>query len=233
MTATTITAATATTGQATTAGNDGTLVLQTGPAGSPVNALTLDASGNATFVGSMLGNLSLINLGSASSDVSLLIGQTGYIDYTAQTSQALHVATADNQAYEMIIMAAGNGNTAAVTTLSPNNTTYTNFFATEGAGDSGGSVIGYGQYNNAFVLSVSHDIRQGRYFISTKTTSKVVSAHVAGVNTLNLYWVNFICAWQAVASSIGAGDTTTVWTSLGTITFPIASTGRVLIKRVA
>jgi len=44
MTTNTLTAST--TGIATAGGNDGTLTIQTGPAGSPVNAITINASGN-------------------------------------------------------------------------------------------------------------------------------------------------------------------------------------------
>jgi len=53
MTATTITAGDANSGLIQSAGNDGTLVLQTGPAGGKVSAVSLDASGNAAILGSM------------------------------------------------------------------------------------------------------------------------------------------------------------------------------------
>ena len=49
MTQTIITAGDASTGLVTAAGNDGTLVLQSGPAGSKVNALVLDATGKVSL----------------------------------------------------------------------------------------------------------------------------------------------------------------------------------------
>ena len=51
MAQTTITAGDATSGGiVATGGNDGTMVLQTGPAGSKVNALAIDAAGTPTFI---------------------------------------------------------------------------------------------------------------------------------------------------------------------------------------
>lgn len=49
MTATTITAAGASDSLAITSGNDGTLVIQSGPTGAKVNALTLSSAGVPTF----------------------------------------------------------------------------------------------------------------------------------------------------------------------------------------
>lgn len=50
MTASIITAATASSGLVYSSGNDGTLKLQSGPAGSPVDALTFAADGTPTFL---------------------------------------------------------------------------------------------------------------------------------------------------------------------------------------
>ena len=53
MTATTLTASGASDSSALSSGNDGTLVIQTGPSGGKVNALTLDAAGGAALLGAL------------------------------------------------------------------------------------------------------------------------------------------------------------------------------------
>jgi len=57
-----------TSGIATAGGNDGSLYIQTGPAGSPVNAITINSSGQATLLNTPLittPNASLLNVGVA------------------------------------------------------------------------------------------------------------------------------------------------------------------------
>ena len=53
MTTTTLTAGGASDGLALVPGNDGTLLLQTGPTGAKVNALALDATGNGALLGTL------------------------------------------------------------------------------------------------------------------------------------------------------------------------------------
>ena len=234
MAQTIITAGDATSGGIVAAGgNDGTMVLQTGAAGSKVNALAIDAAGNATFYGAV--NQPMINNTGAASDVTLAINQQAYIDVSASTSTALKIATADNQMYEVVMMMSGNGNTTGYPILSPNNTTYTNFIYHTGIVEYAGSASYLGDYQSGFPLCRNGDIRQTRAIISTKTTSKSLTYTGASYwGGSGLYWCSAIAVWLSVAAnSSAASDTTTAWTSLGTITFPVAATGRIYIKRLA
>jgi len=67
MTTTTITAST--TGLSTFGGNDGTLTIQTGPAGSPVNAITISSAGQATLLSPLVAGAT-ITLGTAQATTS-------------------------------------------------------------------------------------------------------------------------------------------------------------------
>lgn len=197
--------------------------------------LSLDGSGNLTVAGSFIGNQSLINNGSASTDTTLLIGQTAYIDYTSQTSLALKIATGDNQAYELTIMASGNSTAASTPPfLNPNNTTYTNFFIANFIYTNSGTLSGAALYYSALPIAYNGDVKQSKCFISTKTTSKTVAFQSTTSNsTTGAWYATGEAAWVATASTQTPSDSSVAWTSLGTISFPVASTGRVLIKRVA
>jgi len=67
MTTTTITAST--TGLSTFGGNDGSMTLQTGPAGSPVNAITINSAGQATLLSPLVAGAT-ITLGTAQATTS-------------------------------------------------------------------------------------------------------------------------------------------------------------------
>lgn len=185
----------------------------------------------------LLGAHGMVNLAGLSSDVTLKIGQTGFIDFTAATSVPLHIATGDNQLYELTIMAAGNTGSNGATAglmLNPNNTTYTNFFTTNTTNNANGAQgLGF-YYLSAFMLSI-YDPRSVKSTISTKTASKWVmsSATCLYSATSQLQQENLNGTWMAAASSYSTGDTTTLWTSLGTLVFQTAATGRAIIKRLA
>ena len=77
------------------------------------------------------------------------------------------------------------------------------------------------------------DTRQSYARVSTKTNAK--SSVFSGIAYDGTSPRSFSGAavWQASASSTTTSDTTTAWTSLGTLTFPVTTTARVYIKRVA
>jgi len=76
MTQTIITAGDASTGLVTAAGNDGTLVLQSGPAGGKVNALSIDAGGNVTPA-ALIGGKQLVLATAVASTSGTFIDFTG------------------------------------------------------------------------------------------------------------------------------------------------------------
>ena len=177
----------------------------------------------------------LVNNTGAGADVSLTVGQTAYVDFSAATSVLLHIATGDNQLYELVIEAAGNAGATNITTLNPNNTTYTNFFADFGYYSNSTGPGQIAQYSNGFMIGFNGDPRFIGVKVSTKTTSKTVTGQSLNFNSLpTVISCYHSSVWQSSASSSGAaGDTTTAWTSLGTLSFPVAATGRAYIKRIA
>jgi len=177
----------------------------------------------------------VINNTGASADVSLAVGQLAYVDVSAATTALLRIATGDNQLYELNLQMTGNGNTSGYPILSPNNASYTNFIYHTGIAESGGSAVNLGDYQSGFPLCRNGDIRQTRVTLSTKTTSKHATYLGAVYYTATaVYWSSGIANWLSAASNSAATtDTTTAWTSLGTVAFPVAATGRIYIRRLA
>lgn len=204
-----------------------------GGAASTVDALTV--IGALTVGGNPLDTTfqQLVNNTGASSDVSLAVGQLSYVDVSAATSVPLKIATGDNQEYEISVLAAGGTGVTANLTLSPNNTTYTNFFRTDGWITSGGASSYIAAFYNNFIIGYNVDAKRALARVSTKLTSKSVIFESVGYTGATSYWAKGATTWQATASNTAAADSTTAWTSLGTITFPVAATGRIYIRRLA
>jgi hypothetical protein len=201
-----------------------------------VGTSTIQAASTAFAMSAAAAAVSaLTNNTSASSDISLNVGQAAYIDISGATSVPLHIATGDNQAYEIDLLVTPSSGSATPTLLLPNNSSYTNYFVYGGAYGSAQNSSSGGQsaYTNGFAL-VPQAAAASKSFVSTKTAAK-------GVNTLGssqngssyiISWNSF-SAWLAAASTQSTFDTTTAWTSLGTITFPSATSGRIIIRRIA
>lgn len=169
----------------------------------------------------------IIDLTSATSDYLLGVGETAKITYTSATSVPLHIATQEGL-YEFTI--SGNLSTTVANDNSisvlPNNTTYSAQFTEVGykisSGNNSAIVLdaSTNQFNTAWSNAVSANLS-----ISTKTTAKtlqgtVLNKRVNGTTehfTISSFW----------------NDTSTAWTSLGTITFPFAQSGIIVIKRIA
>lgn len=122
--------------------------------------------------------------------------------------------------------------------LLPNNSSITNMFEYSMLFSNASTPVSSSGFANSFVLAYS-DPRLVRNTISTKTICKSIlsiSNQLAGTSSANWQLITeYISShWQATASTHGPGDTTTAWTSLGTIssaTFPL--TGRIVVKRLA
>ena len=171
--------------------------------------------------------MQIIDLTSATSDYLLGVGETAKITYTSATSVPLHIATQEGL-YEFTI--SGNLSTTVANdnniSVLPNNTTYSAQFTEVGykisSGNSSAIVLdaSTNQFNTAWSNAVSANLS-----ISTKTTAKtlqgtVLNKRVNGTTehfTISSFWNN----------------TSTAWTSLGTITFPFAQSGIIIIKRIA
>ena len=162
-------------------------------------------------------------LNNSGSDIVLHVGEASYQDISSATSLALHVACGDNQEYLYGMLLEGGGSTSAQISLAPNNTTYSGAIACQFINASGSTLSGGASSAASFVMG------QGAPFqvfgsISTKTVAKGLTGSgqllVSGTRYLN----DWNCNWA---------DTTTLWSSLGTFTFPLSNTGRVIIRRVA
>jgi len=159
----------------------------------------------------------------ASSDYALAVGETAKITFTSTTSVPLHISTSQGE-YEITILGASNiGTSDSFTSLQANN-----------ANQSSGSFVSdsYGeQSNQAFWGASGTDvvayigvggIIRATVRVSTFTTCKAMCSTVHGkrtnrqVSTTNTYW----------------NDTTTSWTSLGTIKFSISQSGTIIIRRI-
>lgn len=173
----------------------------------------------------------IVNLSAASVDYDLAIGETAYVDFTAQTSVPLHVQTGQG-VYELFIDASASSTaTSCDVILNPNNTTYANEFT---RGDL--------QISHAFADSGAHTPEGWHYpmpalyvwtlgvasfiklTISTKTVIKAVLAHVSGITETDHVTYVTSAHWT---------DRSRAWTSLGTLTWTYAKTGRAVIRRIA
>lgn len=180
----------------------------------------------------------IIDLSATTSDYLLGVGETAKITYSGVTSCSLHVKTEEG-VYELTI------DQPYVTTnsveggvgLSPNETTYSNSFVfsesrTDNLINVADGVASFTGWHNGATCSnfpIGYPyIMAGKYRISTKTNSKSIIGQCVrlGGTTAPLTMQNevFSGIWK---------DTTTVWSSLGKITFPFAQSGTILIKRIA
>ena len=169
-----------------------------------------------------------VNLSSATSDYSLSVGQVAYISFTNATSVPLYIATQNGTYYEMAIVSSNSagtsGGTAAGVFLNPNNTSYSNAFTYIEAylTNSGSFNTGYDTLSNFRIGAIITCVKA---YIVNFTTNKHINMVYNETGYSSCPVLNIAtCNWN---------DTTTSWTSLGTITFPQASSGFVLVRRLA
>jgi hypothetical protein len=164
--------------------------------------------------------------GYSGSDISLGIGQMAVYDVSAITTQLLRIATGDNQEYEIKVRPTFLAGIASGvnSTLQPNN-------ANTGAGaivrgvifGDGGTPTSAGPATNSFVLDAGFRVYRIDAGVCTRTNGKTLAS-----------W--FRCGDGSVSKEgFETGiwsDTTTPWSSLGTLNFANAITGRIMVKRV-
>jgi hypothetical protein len=174
------------------------------------------------------------DISSRTSDYPLRAGEVVYLNYTNATSVPLHIATEEGE-YEMSILgdssvAYVNGNNLQLspnntaTDTAPNNPTYPTVknLLNYGNGATPGSAFTTTDTTH-FVLNFALSV-QTKSRISTAIKSKSLLSEgfcATGATTyqsqsINSLWINTI----------------TPWTSLGTITFPFAQSGKIIIKRI-
>lgn len=167
-------------------------------------------------------NQGLINLAGQPSDVLMQIGQTGYIDFSGALSVQLHVATNDGQEYEIKVnpnYAAGSA-TTGMSQLLMNNTTYGTSWQSTGIYNGTANSTAQG----VPILTWQQTVWNVLAKVCTRTAGKSVNAiGMAATNT---------GTYSNQVENVMT-DTTTPWTSLGTVTFPVAHSGRILVTRIA
>ena len=165
-----------------------------------------------------------IDNSSASSDVSLSIGQKAYVTANGATSIPLHIATASGQQYEIAMNGSSTyGPGTNYATLEPNNTTYSSAFTSRYLLANGASAFAYAGATNAFDVGIPASPDSAIIRAWTTTAAKRTQSQSQGQTTdvgniegdINSIW----------------NDTTTTWASLGTLVVPIAWTGTVTIER--
>lgn len=195
-------------------------------------SLVLDATLGIQFpgdVGPIVGFSPFDNT-SAVSDVTLQPGESCYITYTSATSIPLYIACGDGQIYELIITNDSSQTLSPSSTaqlyLNPNNTTYTNaFLDTQLYGESvGGTAAANQNTESSATLGYAPNVFFSRATVSTSTIKKYVHAYAhaefAGPSRYN---ENVWSVWN---------DITTVWSSLGTLSYGVAHTGTATVRRI-
>ncbi len=162
-------------------------------------------------------------------DYMLQVGEEAVYDFTNATQVPLKIATQNGMKYQLLLFTDENaGNSGGVNSpiyFYPNNTTYSNAFAYREiiCGDNnifGGNSLTY----SAFCIGMAFSFLT--LLIQNYTKQK-------GITGQELKWgtqphfavtIHFSCSWL---------DTTTQWTSLGTVVFPQSTTGQILVRRLA
>jgi len=192
----------------------------------------LDANGlldlSSTYIKSNVYTFRRVDLTNATSDYMLQVGEEAIINFTNATSVPLRIATQSGTYYEMDVIcftpAIKTGSRGEIF-LNPNNTTYSKAFAFMNVyitdNTSGGS-SGKDTYS---AFRVSWGSSHTRVYIHNITTAK-------SVKLLAHMWESSNGCALAMELTYW-NDTTTAWTSLGTITFPQQTSGYILVRRLA
>jgi len=168
-----------------------------------------------------------VDLSNATSDYMLQVGEEAIIRFTDTTSVPLRIATQSGTYYEMDIVVSNNvgtsGGTPTTIFLNPNNTTYSNAFSYVEI-----FKTNVGPGHNFFTYSafrMGWAIGDVRVYIINFTTHKSVKGIDMQTGTSDAPVVHLYASqWN---------DLTTLWTSLGTITFPQETSGYILVRRLA
>jgi hypothetical protein len=162
--------------------------------------------------------------GYSGADVALGIGQSAIYTVTAVSSLLLRIATGDNQIFSLDISPAlSNANVGGVL-LQPNNVSVTSIFYSQGNFTVGvGWSASFSAPSTVFSLSINAcALHSLMCRIINRTINKAVySDYMSSSSTANTSGF-FKNEWA---------DTTTVWSSLGTLVFNQTLTGLIRVRR--
>ena len=168
-----------------------------------------------------------IDLSNATSDYMLAYDQTAIINYSNATSVPLHIATQNRTSYELKAFSDTQAYTISsgnLTYLYPNNISNVgnvDYNETERYDGGGGNItIIYNSFRIGWFGTFTTQCRIDNFTVN-KTIAGLYRGSVQGVS------------WSMIGAFTNTWeDTTTVWTSLGTIALPVAQSGVILVKRV-
>ncbi len=166
-----------------------------------------------------------VDLSNATSDYNLQVGEEAVINFTNAITVPLRIATQSGTYYEMDLISfvqLRTGINRAIF-LNPNNTTYSNAFLFMNIYHTDDLGLGSGKFTYGG-FRITWAGAHARVYIHNITVAKSVKS--------------FTHTWDTYRSSISIeltywNDTTTAWTSLGTIVFPQAYSGYILVRRLA
>lgn len=163
-----------------------------------------------------------------STDRVLQVGQWAQITAAAATSIPLHIACGDGQVYELTMNGTFTPAAAGASTLLLiNNATLAGNFnrsRTRVVGASTLDGLNSSAADTGFLLSIDPpDILKATIWTTTIKKGMIVDSY--GRDTTNTVY-----SWHAL---IYAADTTTPYSSLGTVILPNAWTGQIVARRVA
>jgi hypothetical protein len=186
--------------------------------------LTVDAKGRVTGATAIPIRVDLTN---ATTDYSLQVGEEAVYnwDTTASLNKALHIATSGG-IYLLIVDAPYQTASDIVGALNPNNTTYSNVFTRTYISfvDGGSSPLGATVTDSAFTLEYATSGGIVVMYLSTFTNRKFSYALERDTRTNSGDTRLFSVRWN---------DTSTAWTSLGTLTTTAANgTINVVVRRI-
>jgi hypothetical protein len=198
-----------------------------------MDSTSLDSGLSAVDVGIIsytnpsINSVSLLNLTSyTGADISLSIGQMAVYDVSAINSLLLRIATGDNQEYLIMVRPThiAAGTTTTLSFLQPNNAntaasavTRQGYFSVNGA-----SVSPTSANENIFSLTTGGTVQRISALCCTRTNGKTIESRFKTLSTTDHNVGVFVGAWS---------DTSTAWSSLGTLNFPVALTGRIIVRR--
>jgi len=167
-----------------------------------------------------------VNLTGATSDYELQVGEEAYIEFSNATTVPLRISVVENGMYYnlLYIYAPSSQSVDSAIMLLPNNTTYTNQIVAQSLWTDTGNVIrAESRTYSAFSLTRYPSIKL--FIVNTHILYKHVFLIDNDDKTYNgygrLHWLSQY--WD---------NTTTPWTSLGTITAPENISGYILIRRL-
>jgi hypothetical protein len=183
---------------------------------------------SASYVKSSVYTFRRIDLTNASSDYLLQVGEEAYISFSNASSVALHIATQSGTYYEFHLICSNAGGTSGGSSnpiyINPNNTTYSNAF----------NFVDYniGTSSNGTVNTTYSAFRIG-WAYSNSTCYITNYTQYKGIKGINDAYGISGSFPDLVIFSTDWNDTSTAWTSLGTVSFPQSSSGYILVRRLA